>query len=154
MRSREGEDSLYSFLSWDLGNKGGGKAVKSSLLLGVMNLRNKLLDKLLSLDQRLVQGRHTNGQGGGNIEAKEVGNIFHHRGHCFWHVLSAAAERTFKYKSVMNSMEMERARFAVLQKNVKYFYNDLNQEQDKPDQCALNGAIETEASNIGTSMLP
>ncbi len=48
-------------------------------------------------------------------------------------------------KSIVNSMEMQRARFAALQQDVQHLHNDLNREQDKLDLLALAGVIETQA---------
>ncbi len=57
-------------------------------------------------------------------------------------------EELFTGKSIKNSMEIERARLAALQQNVKHLHDNLNREQDELDLLALAGVIETQARHI------
>ena len=57
-------------------------------------------------------------------------------------------EELFTGKSITNSLEIERARFASLQQDVKHLHNVLNREQDELDLLALARVIKTQARHI------
>ena len=66
----------------------------------------------------------------------------------FGRFLLPPLEELFTGKSITNSMEMQRARFAALQQDVRHLHDDLNREQDELDLLALAGVIETQARHI------
>ncbi len=61
----------------------------------------------------------------------------------FGRFLLLLLEEFFTGKSIANSMEIQRARFAALQQDVQRLHDDLNREQDELDLLALAGVIET-----------
>ncbi len=66
----------------------------------------------------------------------------------FGRFLLPPLEELFTGKSITNSMEIERARFAALQQDVKHLHDNLNWEQDELDLLALAGVIKTQARHI------
>ena len=66
----------------------------------------------------------------------------------FGRFLLSPVKELFTGKSVANPMEIESARFAALQQNVRQLRKDQNKEQDKLDLLALAGVIDTEARHI------
>ncbi len=66
----------------------------------------------------------------------------------FGRFLLPPLEKLFTGKSITNSMEIERARFAALPQDVKHLHDDLNREQDELDLLALAGMIEMQARHI------
>ncbi len=66
----------------------------------------------------------------------------------FGRFLLPPLEELFTGKSIANSMEIQKARFAALQQDVQHLHDDLNREQDELDLLALAGVIETQARHI------
>ncbi len=66
----------------------------------------------------------------------------------FGRFLLPPLEELFTGKSFVNSMDIQRARFAAIQQDVQHLNDNLNREQDKLELLASAAVIETQARHI------